>query len=109
MSATPLLWGAKLHHIQINTQRLPELTAFYQRGFGYAVHHLDGGGVYLAGAQRRLVLAPGKPKTVKLAAYTMPDADKLKALRKHVRSQNIPVLASPTSLFQEGAFAVEDP
>ncbi|HEX7927339.1 MAG TPA: VOC family protein [bacterium] len=109
MSATPLLWGAKLHHLQITTQRLPEMTAFYQRGFGYEVHHLDSGGVYLAGGERRLLLGHGKPKSVKMAAYAMPDGEKLKALRKHVRAQNIPVLAAPTPLFQEGAFGVEDP
>jgi catechol 2,3-dioxygenase-like lactoylglutathione lyase family enzyme len=108
MSATPLLWGARLHHIQIATQRLPEMTAFYQRGFGYEVRHLDNG-VYLAGGERRLLLAQGRPKSVTLAAFALPDAERLKALRKHVRSQNISLLAAPTPLFREGAFAVEDP
>jgi catechol-2,3-dioxygenase len=109
MTSPSLLWGARLHHIQINTQRLPEMTAFYQRGFGYEVNHLDSGGVYLAGGERRLLLGHGKPKSVKFAAFVLPDAERLKALRKHVRAQNIPLLSAPTPLFQEGAFAVEDP
>ena len=109
MSATALIWGAKLHHIQIDTQRLPEMTAFYQRGFGYAVERLDDGRVYLAGAQRRLLLGSGRPKSVHMGAFAMPDPERLKALRKHVRAQNIPLLAAPTPLLQEGAFAIEDP
>jgi len=106
---TPPLWPARLHHVQINTSQLAEMAAFYHRAFGYRVDELGETQVYLAGGQRRLLLGVGRTQSVHLAAWTVESPEQLKALRKQVRAQNLPLLAAPTPLLQEGAFAVEDP
>jgi catechol 2,3-dioxygenase len=108
MSPAPI-WPARLHHVQINTPQLAALTAFYQRAFGYHAQELGASQVYLAGGERRLLLGVGAAKSVRLGAWVLESAEHLKALRKHVRGQNIPLLAAPTPLLREGAFAVEDP
>jgi catechol 2,3-dioxygenase len=108
MTAAPI-WPAKLHHVQINTPQLAEMVTHYHRVFGYQVNELGEAQVYLAGSQRRLLLGTGRKQSVHLAAWVVDSAEHLKALRKHCRSQNLPLLPAPTPLLQEEAFAVEDP
>jgi catechol 2,3-dioxygenase len=106
---TAPIWPARLHHVQIHTQQLAEMAAFYQRTFGYHLDELGESEVYLAGDQRRLLLSTGPKQALRLGAWTLESPEHLKALRKHVRALNIPLQAAPTPLLREGAFAVEDP
>lgn len=106
---TAPIWPARLHHVQINTPQLAEMATFYHRAFGYHVEELGEAQVYLAGGERRLLLGVGAAKSVHLGAWVLDSPEHLKALRKHVRGQNIPLLPAPTPLLQAGAFAVEDP
>ncbi|MEE8284465.1 MAG: VOC family protein [Alphaproteobacteria bacterium] len=103
------LWPARLHHIEITSDRPPELIDFYRRLLEGDAQELADGRWLLAGAERCLLFALGARNGLGFSAFAMDDRARVAALRDFVTAQGINVQPSPSPLFGEEAFAVADP
>jgi catechol 2,3-dioxygenase-like lactoylglutathione lyase family enzyme len=109
LDASPL-WPATLHHLRYDSPDPDRLAAFYARGLGYGAARGPDGEHLLAGSGRRLVIGAGeKPMAHAWSAFALADAAQLAAYRSFLEGRGVPLLASPTPLFEAGAFAVRDP
>jgi len=107
-SRTPL-WPAQLHHLRVDTDRPEPLIAFYQSALGMRPTRLEDGSVLLRGPSRALVIGEGPRRGQPYMAYKVQTRQQLDALREYVVGRGMEVLASPTPVFADGAFAVRDP
>jgi catechol 2,3-dioxygenase len=107
--ASPL-WPATLHHLRYDSPEPDRLADFYARGLGYAATRAPGGEHLLRGDGRRLVVGGGAaPAAHAWSAFALADAGRLAAYRSFLEGRGVPLLASPTPLFADTAFAVRDP
>ena len=102
------LWPAKLDHICLTSGQPEVMLDFYQRGIGYESERIDDDSWLLRGAQRRLLLRAGTAGGMHFMAFRVDQAGRLKALRDFAVAQGLEVAASPSPLFGDEAFAVED-
>jgi catechol 2,3-dioxygenase-like lactoylglutathione lyase family enzyme len=103
------LWPASLDHLRIDSPAPDALAAFYERVLEMKVSPLDGD-LYLAeAADRRLVIGKGEPRGHPWSAFALEEDDQLARYRRFVHTRGGEILASPTSLFGRGGFAVRDP
>jgi catechol 2,3-dioxygenase-like lactoylglutathione lyase family enzyme len=103
------LWPAKLDHIRLDSDDPSALAAFYAGTVGFARHEQEDGSTLLAGRNRRLVIGGGTKGTQPYSAFRLASAAQLAALRDDLAGKGIALLASPTPVFADGAFAVRDP
>jgi catechol 2,3-dioxygenase-like lactoylglutathione lyase family enzyme len=103
------LWPAKLDHIRLDTGDPAGLAAFYAAMVGFAERPQADGSILLHGEERRLVIGAGAPGTQPYSAFRLANPAQLEALRGHLAGQGLPLLASPSPVFDETAFAVRDP
>lgn len=102
------LWPARLHHMEITSDRPPELIDFYLRLLEGDAQELADGRWLLAGAERSFLFGLGARNGLGFSAFAMDDRARVAALRDHVTAQGIDVQPSPSPLFGEEAFAVSD-
>src|SRR5690348_12681398 len=103
------LWPAKLDHIRLDTGDPAGLAAFYAATVGFAERPQADGSILLHGRERRLVVGGGTPGTQPYSAFRLGGPAQIEALRAHLAGQGVPLLASPSPVFDETAFAVRDP
>lgn len=103
------LWPAKLDHIRLDTGDPAGLAAFYAGTVGFAALPQADGSILLHGRERRLVIGGGAPGTQPYSAFRLGGLAQLAALRDHLAGHGIALLASPSPVFGEAAFAVRDP
>ena len=105
---TPL-WPAQLDHIRLDSDDARGLAEFYCATLGFAATSLTDGSRVLQAPGRRLVIGDGAPASQPYSAFRLGGSNQLAALREHLAGRGLPLLASPSPLFAEGAFAVRDP
>lgn len=109
MNAQSPLWPAQLHHLRVDTDRLEPLVAFYQAALGMSPTKLKDGSVLLRGPGRNLIVGEGQRRGQPFMAFKVQTQHQLEAFRQCLVGRGIQPLASPTSVFADGAFAVRDP
>jgi catechol 2,3-dioxygenase len=105
----PALWPARLDHIRLDSDDPPRLAAFYSEALGMTPIPLEDGTLLMSGPQRRIVIGEGIPGGQPYTAFGVRSADQLERVRRELNSAGIPLLPSPTRLFETGAAAVADP
>ena len=108
LARTPL-WPAQLDHFRIDTDQPEPLIAFYQAALGMSPTRLQDGTVLTQAPGRKLVIGEGKRGGQPFIAFKLQTQSQLEAFRRHVVDRGIQPLASPTRVFEDGAFAVRDP
>ena len=103
------LWPARLHHLRRDSAEPERLARFYGELLDDRVEALPDGEWLVQGHGRRLIVGQGAPGAVSWVALALRDAAQLAAYAAALDQQRVPRQASPTPLFQEGAFAVTDP
>ena len=103
------LWPAQLDHIAIESPDPERLAQFYARALGMGVTPLGNGCWLAAGRQRHLIISHGSSRGHPFSAFAVADRAQLDAYRRFIVARGAALLASPTPLFAEGAFAVRDP
>lgn len=103
------LWPADLDHLRIASPDPAALANFYQRALGMAASRLSDDSFLVAGEGRRIILGKGEARGHAYSAFALADAAQLAAYRRFVEERQLPILAAPTPLFAEGAFAIRDP
>lgn len=106
--ASPL-WPARLHHLMMTSDQPPVLLDFYQRVLEMETEEVSEGLWRLAGPERTFLIGRGKRNGLGFSAFAIDDGDRVAALADHARAQGIETAPSPTPLFEDGAFAVQDP
>ncbi len=106
---TSPLWPATLDHFHLRTPDPDRLVAFYGEALGMAAESLGGDLWRLEGPGRRCLIGRGQAETVPLIAFTLPEADRLAALRQTCAAAGLAIAEQPTPLFAGEAFAVIDP
>ena len=103
------LWPARLDHIRLDSDNARGLADFYCATLGFAATALADGSLLLEAPARRLVIGSGAPGTQPYSAFRLGSAMQLAALRDRLAGSGVALLASPSPIFAEGAFAVRDP
>jgi catechol 2,3-dioxygenase len=107
LEASPL-WPALLDHIRYDSPDPAKLADFYVATMGMTRTPLGASEFLLEGPSRSIVIgagAAGQP----YSAFALVDGAHLARYRAFLEGQGVPLLASPTALFGDDAFAVRDP
>jgi catechol 2,3-dioxygenase len=100
--------GAYLHHLELESGDPAALAEFYGRAMDMAVER-KGSGFICRGPGRQMLFKQGRANRLSYASFACRDADALEMLRAHVQKQGVAFIASPSQLFDQRAFAVQDP
>ena len=103
------LWPAQLDHIRLDSDDAPGLADFYCATLGFLASPLADGSRFLHAPGRRLVIGEGARASQPYSAFRLADATQLARLRDHLAAHHVATLASPSLLFTDDAFAVQDP
>lgn len=99
---------ARLDHLQLGSPDPARLAAFYGEVMGMPSEAI--GGRWLCRTHdRALLFAPGEAKTLQFAAYRVADPAVLVGLKTRLAAAGVPLMPSPTPLFEPGAVAFKDP
>jgi catechol 2,3-dioxygenase len=108
LDASPL-WPAQLDHLAIESPEPERLADFYRRALGMEITPLHGGARLAVGRQRRFVICDGSLRGHAYSAFALADAAQLNAYRRFIATRRAALMAAPTPLLGEEAFAVRDP
>jgi catechol-2,3-dioxygenase len=100
--------GAYLHHLELESGDPAALARFYARAMDMQAEPF-GQGFIARGPARQMLFSKGRANRLGFAAFACRDAEALEALRAHVQGQGVAIIASPSPLFDQRAFAVQDP
>jgi catechol 2,3-dioxygenase len=101
--------NAKLDHLMLSSQDPDSMTDFYARVMDYQVTKSEGG-IWLCEAPgRKLLVAKGENKGLVFVAYSFSDYEALEALRQRLKQANYIPQISPSPIFDDKAFAIDDP
>jgi catechol 2,3-dioxygenase len=103
------LWPARLHHLRRDSAEPENLARWYGALLGDAVESLGADLWLVQGHARRLVVGRGAPAAVPWFALALQNAEQLARFAAALDDLGVQREASPTPLFQNGAFAVTDP
>lgn len=103
------LWPATLHHLRRDSGEPERLTRFYAELLGDEATPCGRDTWVVQGRGRRMIVGRGAPGAVPFFALAMQDAAHLAAFGREVERLGIPREASPSPLFEDGAFAITDP
>jgi catechol 2,3-dioxygenase-like lactoylglutathione lyase family enzyme len=103
------LWPAGLDHLRIDSPRPEALADFYARALGMTLSPLGHGNVLAEAPGRRIVFGRGGTRGHPWSAYALAEEGQLARYRRYVAERGAAVVASPSPLFGESAFAVRDP
>ena len=109
MTSGAPIWPARIHHFRRDSDRPEELARFYGSGLGMAMQPLGGDLWLLHGEGRRLLIGRGAKGALPYFAYDLGGSGRVAAMRKYLADRQVPILPSPSPLFDAGAFAVADP
>ena len=103
------IWPARLHHLRRDSPEPERLARFYGELLGDSVEPLAAGEWLVQGHGRRMVVGRGAPGSVPWFALAMQSAVHLARYAAALEALGVAREASPSPLFEEGAFAVSDP
>ncbi|HEV2549638.1 MAG TPA: VOC family protein [Stellaceae bacterium] len=103
------LWPARLDHLAIESPQPERLADFYGRALGMAVRPLGERSWLAAGNGRRLIICDGSLRGHAYSAFALADSAQLNVYRRFVSAHGATLMAAPTPLLGEEAFAVRDP
>jgi catechol 2,3-dioxygenase-like lactoylglutathione lyase family enzyme len=109
MTAGAPIWPARIHHFRRDSDDPERLSRFYEQGLGLARHPLGADSWRLSGADRRLVIGRGARGALPYFAYDLGSPGRVAAMRQALAEHQLPILPSPSPLFDADAFAVADP
>ena len=102
-------WSAQLDHIQIESDNPERLARFYHGTMGMVADRVDRETWLCAAPERRVLIAPGRPRTLGFGAYRCASADALAMLRARLERRGVAVAAARSPLLAHGGVAVSDP
>jgi catechol 2,3-dioxygenase-like lactoylglutathione lyase family enzyme len=105
----PPLWPARLHHLRRDSEEPERLARWYGDLLGDRVEALPGGEWLVLGHGRRMVVGRGAAGSVPWFALALQSAEHLSTYAAALEAQGIARVASPSPLFEAGAFSVADP
>lgn len=108
MTTSPL-WPARLHHLRRDTPDPERLARWYGELLDDAVEPLGQDQWLVQGHARHLVVGRGAPAAVPWFALAVQNAGQLARFGAALDALGVAREASPSPLFQDGAFAVTDP
>ncbi len=102
-----MIWPARLHHFALTSENPGEMADWYVRAMGYekASH---GDGWLLGGAERHLMILPGKKSQVAFSSYAVIDAAHLTNVAENIAAAGCNVEKFDTPLFADGAISITD-
>ncbi|MCC6210754.1 MAG: VOC family protein [Burkholderiales bacterium] len=103
------LWPATLHHLRRDSAEPERLARFYGELLGDAVEPLAAGEWLVRGPGRSMVVGRGAAGSVPWFALAMQGAEHLARYASALDARGVAREASPSPLFEAGAFAVADP
>jgi catechol 2,3-dioxygenase len=101
--------GAYLHHLALTSADPARLADFYGRALQMRAEKIDADAWICRGPDRQVLISRGRNNALGFAAFACRDAEALAGLRRHVEERRTLIEPSPSSLFDERAFAARDP
>jgi catechol 2,3-dioxygenase len=108
MSTMQIESPASLYYLHVASDNPARLADFYRDQMAMAETVSDGVHTLKAGS-RATVISPGKSTTLLCFGYAMADARALEVLRARLLKNGVPMRDKTVSLYQAGAFAINDP
>jgi catechol 2,3-dioxygenase len=108
MSTMQIESPASLYYLHIASDNPPRLADFYRDQMAMSETVNDGVHV-LKGGSRAAVISPGKSATLLCFGYAMADAQALEIMRARLLKNGVPMRDKSVSLYQAGAFCINDP
>ena len=99
--------GAYIHHINLRSPDPERLAAFYGDAMDMEVERL-GEDWLCTGPGRRVIIGQGQAKELGYGALGCRSEEALIELRRRAEAEGLSVDASPSPLFEDGAFGVRD-
>jgi catechol 2,3-dioxygenase len=109
MADIPLIWNTALHHLRIDSPAPDRLVPFYRDGLGLRERPLADDLWLLDGRKRRMIIGRGASSRLAFAAFAMKNDEAVQAFRADLESRQVAFRESPSPLFRDGAFALDDP
>jgi len=106
---TSALWPARLHHLRRDSSDPERLAGFYAQLLGDTLESIAADTWCVRGPRRLLVVGKGAAAAVPWFALEARDAAHLAAIRHAFETAGMTLEASPSPLFREGAFSLQDP
>lgn len=100
--------GAFLHHLQFESADPERLARFYAGAMNMRCEAISNS-FLCAGPGRKLLVTQGHSQKLGYAGFACRDAEGLAEVRAQAEKSGVPLLPSPSPLFESGAFAVRDP
>ena len=107
MAENQLIWPARLHHFALTSENPGDMADWYVRAMGY-VKESHGDGWLLRGAERHLMVMPGKKSQVAFSSYAVTDAAHLADVAEKIAGAGCNVATFETPLFSDGAISIKD-
>ena len=101
--------SAYLDHLSIQSPDSVKLADFFCRALQMKQVKSSKNNIYCEGPERRVVIGPGEKSCLNFAAFRLPSAAELTALREHIVLSGVPLEAAPESFFGDDSFLVRDP
>ncbi len=98
-----------LDHVLVQSQAPDALAAFYARALDMAPERLDDERWICAAPARRILFGPGEPQQLGFAAFGCRSHLDLEGYRRRIDEAGGDITPSPSPLFGNEAFAVNDP
>ena len=109
MTLTAVNAGAYLHHLALESTKPAELAAFYAKALAMEAKEIAPDQWQCNGPDRRIVFLHGASRALAYAGFACRDRQGLEALRSRAVSEGLAIEASPSTLFDDSAFALRDP
>lgn len=109
MADTVARTGAYLHHLAFESSQPERLAAFYGDVMQMEVAKVADREWRCEGPARRVLVVPGRDKTMAYAGLAVRDVESLELVRERAAGEGIAIQPSPSPYFNENAFAVTDP
>lgn len=108
MSLTAVRAGAYLHHVAFESSNPERLANFYADAMNMEPRK-EGDEWICEGPARRYVVTAGTDREMAYAGLACRDQEGLAELKARAKAEGLEILQSPSSFFEDGAFAVRDP
>ena len=102
------VWGAKLHHVQRESDQPEKLIDLYCKTLGFAVENIASDKWLLTAPERCLIISRGDAYQQPMHAFAMKDEAHLDQMLEHCKAQKLAPQAVETPVFSD-AFQVIDP
>lgn len=103
------LWPAQVDHIRIDAEDPAPVIDFYRDALGMTAHDMPDATTLMQAPDRRVLIGKGARRAQPFTAFRLQTVQQVRDMRHHLLQRGLALLANPSPVFADDAFAVADP